>query len=512
MKKCLALAAGILLLLLGHHARANVFNMGPELTNLDTVYVGDAGNAPDPTTGYGEVDYNYAIGKYDVTEAQYVDFLNAKATVATGEYLDGLEFEGYRDKYQLWNPNMITGCGITQSAGGTPEAVTLSYSVTSDWANRPVNWVDLWDACRFSNWLCNGQGNGDTETGAYTLNGYSGSGQIPRNAGASWFIPSLNEWYKAAYYKGGSANAGYWLYPTQSDTAPGNQLPDPGNSANYYNTGYTVGSPYYTTPVGAFSNSPGPYGTFDQGGNVRQWTDTVIKTDGDGTVVNAVSGGSFAGPWWQMMANASAGPDVYDGSDTGFRVAQAVPEPPSLLALFSAIPLLAFRELRKRKGMTSRLHRIDESLHTTPILSLVLLLAITSVAMVIISPQAHALDFSIQSVSTYAGNVPMYEMWSVNFQLSGLTYDLDNTGTTGINPFRTDTYPELYQAIDSSLWATSAGRDVWAQITDSSGTAHLFAVPRTTSTFSASWVCATRIASGNSSRVKRWLMRGWTST
>ena len=35
----------------------------------------------------------------------------------------------------------------------------------------PVNYVDFYDALRFANWMNNGQGNGDTETGAYTLLG-----------------------------------------------------------------------------------------------------------------------------------------------------------------------------------------------------------------------------------------------------------------------------------------------------------------------------------------------------
>ena len=57
---------------------------------------------------------------------------------------------------------------------------------------------------------------------------------ITRNAGATYFIPSENEWYKAAYYKGGGTNAGYWTYPTQSNTAPSNVLSATGtNNANY---------------------------------------------------------------------------------------------------------------------------------------------------------------------------------------------------------------------------------------------------------------------------------------
>jgi len=52
---------------------------------------------------------------------------------------------------------------------------------------------------RFVNWLENGQpadGSG-TESGVYTI----GSGvNETRAAAASYFIPSEDEWYKAAYY------------------------------------------------------------------------------------------------------------------------------------------------------------------------------------------------------------------------------------------------------------------------------------------------------------------------
>ncbi|MEY3895678.1 MAG: hypothetical protein RLZZ214_1197, partial [Verrucomicrobiota bacterium] len=44
---------------------------------IDYVPVGNAGNAAD-TTGYGAVSYAYQMGKYEVTNAQYAEFLNAK--------------------------------------------------------------------------------------------------------------------------------------------------------------------------------------------------------------------------------------------------------------------------------------------------------------------------------------------------------------------------------------------------------------------------------------------------
>ena len=131
---------------------------------------------------------------------------------------------------QVWVRHQLSHQGISQS--GSPGS--YSYSVTGSnpqAANCPVFDVTWGDAARFCNWLQNGQPTsgteaaGTTETGAYTLNGdmITRHGMHATRA-ATYFIPSENEWYKAAYYKGGGTNAGYWTYPTQSNTAPGNSL------------------------------------------------------------------------------------------------------------------------------------------------------------------------------------------------------------------------------------------------------------------------------------------------
>ena len=136
-------------------ARADVFNMGGGNTSLQWVNVTDPGNSADPATGYGAVSQTYRIGKYDVTAAQYCEYLNAVAKT---------------DTYGLYNPSMAIdasyGCGISRS--GNPGSYT--YSVTKN-GNFPVNYVSWGDAARFCNWLQNGQpngaeGNGTTETGA----------------------------------------------------------------------------------------------------------------------------------------------------------------------------------------------------------------------------------------------------------------------------------------------------------------------------------------------------------
>ena len=107
---------------------------------------------------------------------------------------------------------------------------------------------------RFVNWLENGQGSGATESGVYTI---SDGVSETRSASANFFIPSEDEWYKAAYYDPRSEAAGgppgddnYWLYPTQSDTAPTAVAPPGG--ANSANCNLAVGD---TTDVGAYTNT-----------------------------------------------------------------------------------------------------------------------------------------------------------------------------------------------------------------------------------------------------------------
>jgi hypothetical protein len=70
--------------LLGSLALAIFLTSTTRAVVIQTVPVGGPGNAPDPATGslYGAVPYNYRIGTYDVTNTQYVEFLNAKASAA----------------------------------------------------------------------------------------------------------------------------------------------------------------------------------------------------------------------------------------------------------------------------------------------------------------------------------------------------------------------------------------------------------------------------------------------
>ncbi len=301
--------------------------------NITTVSVGNPGNMGEwsgesyggygPDRMCGSVAYAYNIGKYEVTAGQYAEFLNAVAAT---------------DTFGLYNPAMwsdAAGCKIQRSgaSGG------YTYSVASDYANRPVNYVSWGDAARFANWLHNGQPVGaqnlsTTEDGAYYLNGATSNvalAAVNRKAGWTWAVTSEDEWYKAAYYKGGSTDAGYWDYPTGDNSVPGRDMNDAsGNNANYYpDSGpYPIDAPYYATVVGEFQNSQSSYGTLDQGGNVWEWNESVLTNGKRG-----LRGGSFYN--YSVGLYAAYRNSYYPASEifnVGFRITQ-VPECGSVLLI-----------------------------------------------------------------------------------------------------------------------------------------------------------------------------------
>ena len=292
-----------------------------QAVTIELVPVGNAGNADD-ITGLGGVDYNYDIGQLEVTSGQYVEFLNAVAAT---------------DTYELWTTIMFDdprGPKIER----TGDSGSYFYSVEAARANRPVAVIDWGDAVRFANWLFNGQPTGaqdlsTTEDGSYLLDGANTDAAlmaVTRKPGATWVIPTEDEWVKAAFHKNDGVTGNYWRFPTQlNNPAPGRDLTEAtnrGNNANYFKDGpIPIEDPYYTTEVGEFELSDSAYGTFDQAGNLHEWNESA--TD-DGTLRGLRGGGWGSGGSLDIVSRFDFVP-LIDRLDFGFRLAQVVPSTPN---------------------------------------------------------------------------------------------------------------------------------------------------------------------------------------
>lgn len=284
---------------------------------IEFVTIGDPGN-PDDEPGrlsdpigdpnpVGAVDYTYRIGKYEISESM-VDH----AAAALGRPL----------------PHVVRG----------PEL--------------PVTGITWNDAAWFVNWL-------NTSTGhapAYKDTGRSGfqvweatdPGYDPanpyRNTQAFYFLPSVDEWYKAAYYDPTSGE--YYDYATGSDTQPDgiDFAGDPDFEA-VFSDGYSVQQPNAVTNAGVLS----PYGTMGQTGNVAEWDETAEDLVNDSAAENRGSRGgiwSDHGEAWLTSTRRSSAPPVSTAYWLGFRVASRVPvpEPGSVaLGVWAAAALLGVR-------------------------------------------------------------------------------------------------------------------------------------------------------------------------
>ncbi len=301
--------------------------------------IGNAGNAKNPVTSRGSVATEFRIQKNEVTNSQYAEFLNS---------------QGKSNINGIYNSLMGTDSangGISQS-GSTGN---FTYSVKSNMASRPVNYVHWFSAARFTNWLHNGQlTSATTETGAYTLaNAVSGSTKV-RNANANTYLPNQNEWEKAAYYAG--TGSVYTLYPTNSNTLPTASLSNGTNMANYNNVTPTL------LNAGSYASTASFYGIQDMSGNASEWIEMTVASS-----TALVMGGGFNSATLGMKSSSDsigglAKNSTMANSANGFRVAAApvaVPEPETIALAAMGIASLVGMELvqrnRRRKLLTAGL-------------------------------------------------------------------------------------------------------------------------------------------------------------
>ncbi len=318
-----ALTAAAGLLTVPARAAADTFGSGDNTFEIEFVTIGDSGNPAD-TTGRsnpaGSVDYVYNIGKYEISR------------------------------------DMVSKASAAGDLG-------ITLNDMSNWGgNRPdmpatgVSWNE---AARFVNWLNTSNG----FSPAYKFSrqpgelGYNANENIElwvagdagfdpanpfRNRQAPYFLPSVHEWYKAAYYDP-TANGGvggYWNYPTGSDSAPTPVASGTAAGTAVYDQPSSQG-PADITLAGGLS----PYGTMAQGGNVWELEETEDNlVNDDGSAVRGMRGGDWNDDSFSLSAaDRSNSFPSEEHWGIGFRVAR-IPEPSSIwLAVLGMIGLMMRR-------------------------------------------------------------------------------------------------------------------------------------------------------------------------
>ena len=225
--------------------------------------------------------------------------------------------------------------------------------------DQPINGVSWYEAAQFVNWLNISTGHqaaykftGTQGTSSYALATWSveeaacGGTNLYRHKEAFYYLPTENEWVKAAYWNGVDLQT----YATKNNGTPGEWRPTGGPSSDGQAAGWNYGHAYpsNTSATGQPWEVTEGYspeelnGTFDMMGNVWEWTespydDTDFETDSS----RAVRGGSHYDYRVKLESpsRTAYGPD-YESSRGGFRVA-AVPEPASLaLVLLGGLALV----------------------------------------------------------------------------------------------------------------------------------------------------------------------------
>lgn len=214
------------------------------------VPIGNPNNRPD-RNGRGCVPYAYEIAKCAISNEDWCGFLNAVGEKAV--------------ELGLWHKDMETGV-----LGG----INRGFTVKPGWEKKPVTYITYTGVMRYCNWLMTG----DMEKGAYDL-----TVTPPRRLeGAKYFLPTDDEWYKAAYWDATARR--YWKYPTRS-----NEIPTQDQANFERGDALAVGAPYYLADVDAYADSPSPCGALQMGGNVWEYLEDCFQNP----LGNKLRGGSF---------------------------------------------------------------------------------------------------------------------------------------------------------------------------------------------------------------------------
>lgn len=341
----------------GHWANEHLGNWRPERPDygLEFATVTHAGNRGanaserfDPGISQkfwptlGSVDHEYRISTTEVSANQWLPFFLAflpRYVESGGSALDGrlgsehLTFAGM----PVW--------GVKPGEGRSAVRVGWEF------------------AARYCNWLHNGAPTGPDvplevfQSGAYDMPALTGPNfdpnQLPltHSEGAKYWLPSVDEWVKAAHYdpdRYGDGQEGYWLRMGQQDEPLTPGLPWEG--------GQTSAGPGIDTsmiPVGAYGDVVSPWGLYDTSGGETEWTGDIGVNyffGGDIVAENRYVLGTglystssfFSDPTDGLLVQLFAGANI-GGTPAGFRIASLVPSPCAAGVLLAGVTMTVRR-------------------------------------------------------------------------------------------------------------------------------------------------------------------------
>jgi formylglycine-generating enzyme required for sulfatase activity len=310
----------------------------PDPSGIEFVTIGNPGNANWTGGGFnnnrGQVNYEYRIGKYEVTTAQWASFMNAALDRPSGDHIP------FVFAPQQWGAVSAT----PNNPGGQ------RFTVPAGNAMLPTGGVDWRTSAVYCNWLCHGANANAPRTdflsGAYAVStfGYQGNlytDQLTHTPGAQYWIPTLDEWMKAAHWdpnRNGPGQGGWWLYSNSSTNPyvygpPGvlvNGQPTAANAA-WSDISFPGHNPF-SVPLGAYSTTMSPWGLFDVAGGTSEWLEEPHTIPGDPLPRYR----DYDGTAWTFGTNGlgdqvgywvGEDPPSFFGYDLGLRVASSVPSP-----------------------------------------------------------------------------------------------------------------------------------------------------------------------------------------
>lgn len=270
----------------------------------------------------GSVGYDFRITRTEITNAQWFEFVQAYAPFYQGSRLDS-NFTG----------SYIAPTSLNPSEPARYRLATGTEQYAAD--------VSFQFGARFANWLNNGKiasaaafESGVYDTSQFAL-GSDGHWLSPptRTAGAQYWIPSIDEWIKAAYFdpnRYGETQVGYWAYPDMHSAPLLPGWPENGGETDAGDLGPFQG--FRTNPVASYVFNDGPWGLFDISGGLQEWTDTAGSFSDDlavkGTQLRDLFPEMYDRLDWVGIRGAHVG-------GFGIRIAGAVPGPTCGLVLMA---------------------------------------------------------------------------------------------------------------------------------------------------------------------------------